>query len=1100
MPQPEKLVDIPLSLFAGTASELSPSDCPEGVSPENQDVVFLPGSVGSRPCLHKLFTTSTGVAILYEKTYIQPNGDPLTMLLDANGQIWYEDVGNNPGVKVALATTTPGLYAQSVSALGREYVAFSDLIHGQGVPMQYDGVNWDRVSMDGPGTAPIVSDYIATANISEISNGGAAIGGTPITLAVNSGTASGAITAVSATSTTATYTVPNTFTPGQQVNVNGLTNIALNGLVTVATAAATYFTVEGAYSPLSSVSDSGTATPQNIINTFTTSIAHGLTVGETAWIVGVGVSSYNGQVTVLTIPTAETFTAAAAFTGLANSGGGFVIETVGVTTATAHGLNVGDPFQIAGAQTTGGLFPFDNNVNGNPASWMVYIVVNPTSFIFLPYGWGAQAMALASVQIENNSGVLTIGGMNSPGQYQWVQMFLTRQGYLTKPSPPGIYTSLGGKKVQTSGLAIGPSNVIARVLACTAANGQDFFTILANINLPFVTGFSGAGSVPIVIKWLVVPDNSTTSAIFDFSDTALMGATGIDIPGNNLFDQTVLGPVAGFFTYASRLCAWGECNKINNFLNMGFDGGYIGAATAPTGWSNASNAGGTLVVGGAWASGFTWQITGDGTGNAKGMLTQSAYQDYWGDAILSPSTQYTFRCWAQVSATGLAGNLICDLYSPTAGTLATATIPANTIGTTGGFVSAVFSVKTPASISPDALLRVYAKSLPNGATILADEYETIFTQQPWRDNYSRWSYVNNPEAFDENTGDLGPDDDPSPIRCMSMLKNEVLLRSASGLHVFQDDKTHEPGGWNVAPITRSVGAVSLRAGDSGKFGSGDAADNWDVTLSTDGLYLYSGGEQWKVSQGYQTWFDQINQAAQQTCWVKDDLHNRRVLIGVPLGSATTPSHILAFDYRELMTAATIANSPPIHISWAGKMIASDLTQKWTRWNIPTFCGEIIRRPGNVDKIFVGTSFGNVYWFDPVKLTDDDLGAMDPWYQTYFFVNHDQESALGLGSHRKLVKKICAFVSGVGNIYFTPYADSMNNPLPATSTRVLVADTSSGTALKDDLEWTTSIHGDRISFKIQVAPLAGTTDVQFNLQKLIIGMMPDPMFKHLGGCL
>jgi hypothetical protein len=49
-------IDIPLELFAGLNTELAPSDIPEGVSPDNQDVAFLPGNVFSRPGLHKVFS------------------------------------------------------------------------------------------------------------------------------------------------------------------------------------------------------------------------------------------------------------------------------------------------------------------------------------------------------------------------------------------------------------------------------------------------------------------------------------------------------------------------------------------------------------------------------------------------------------------------------------------------------------------------------------------------------------------------------------------------------------------------------------------------------------------------------------------------------------------------------------------------------------------------------------------------------------------------------------------------------------------------------------------------------------------------------------
>src|SRR5271167_2348211 len=90
-------IDVPCSLFAGLNTELSPSDIPEGVSPANNDVVFVPGSVRTRPAAQRLLTYPLGdTSIVYHKTYIQPNGDPLTLFLASDGGLYVEDVGSTP--------------------------------------------------------------------------------------------------------------------------------------------------------------------------------------------------------------------------------------------------------------------------------------------------------------------------------------------------------------------------------------------------------------------------------------------------------------------------------------------------------------------------------------------------------------------------------------------------------------------------------------------------------------------------------------------------------------------------------------------------------------------------------------------------------------------------------------------------------------------------------------------------------------------------------------------------------------------------------------------------------------------------------------------
>src|ERR1700728_2187804 len=125
---PPQLVDVTLSLFGGRKTDIAPSDCPEGITPDEQDGVYVPGGWFSRPGLSKLYNfvggISPGTQVLYEKTYIQPNNDPLTLVLTSDGQLWVEDVNNAPLVLNFVFQVTPGLYAQSVTADGREYIAF----------------------------------------------------------------------------------------------------------------------------------------------------------------------------------------------------------------------------------------------------------------------------------------------------------------------------------------------------------------------------------------------------------------------------------------------------------------------------------------------------------------------------------------------------------------------------------------------------------------------------------------------------------------------------------------------------------------------------------------------------------------------------------------------------------------------------------------------------------------------------------------------------------------------------------------------------------------------------------------------------------------
>jgi hypothetical protein len=1122
---PPQLVDVTLAVFGGRKTDIAPSDCPEGITPDEQDGVYLPGDWQSRPCLSKLFATgqlTPGTQVLYEKTYIQPNNDPLTLFLTSDGTLWVEDVGNNPGNPSSLFSIEPGLYAQSVTADGREYIAFSDLLHGQGIPLQYDGTNLDRVTQDGPGAPPnFEADYFTSAAIS-------AIGG---------------------------Y------------------------LYTVIT----------------------TITESDYLATATTASAHGLLPGSYVYIFGASVAGYNGLQTVVGVPSANTFTYTLAATGLANATGGEVGLAIGRAIVTvAPNINPGDSVVISGSNS--GL---DNGSAGNPAQWQ-YLET-------LPYlGGGYEVLfSIATgpptlVITPTEGGTIQYGGQSAPGVHQAVVIFLTRNGALTQPSPPISFSSVGNSRWQFNDLPIGPSNVVARVLGFTGAGGDNFFIIPASVTLPNPTNPLGT---PIVVQSTIVEDNSSTSAIFDVPDNTLLAGIAIDQIGNDLFDQRVLGPVLGFFSYASRLMCWGDYAKVENLLNMGFCGGYLaGALTTPLGWTIVGGStGGVLVNGfvnidttttsavvatgagsvsalsyqgmtvgtevtidsganqetvaitgftligvhqiivafnavftklhaagvpvtgealgggvGPWAAGMCWQITGDGSNNRKGQISQPCYQDAYGDAILLPGTQYGLRMWINNVGGAATGQVSVELSSASTGFLAYAQILCSELPAGGQFVTVEFltdiggnPVPTPSVIPADMTLILYDYQTANGQIVLHSELELIYEQNPYNNVLVRVSYPENPEGFAQTTGNLGAADDDSAVQCLALLQESALLETLDGVHLFQDNDNEpgaSPGGWQVNQKTRAVGALSLRSGDPGKFGTGDAAEDWAVIASKNGVYLFAGGEFWKVSQEISrgalpqaqdprpTW-DDINWAAQQTIVAKNDPSSRRAYFAVPINGAPTPNIVFVLDYREMDTASQIASAPPVHITIQGKMKSSDLTRKWSVWNISANDLEILVRPGNQRLLFFagglrnGNAYGNAYSLDPTKLTDDDYGQMFPYYTTYAFTDHDQEQGLGLGSDIHLYKHIHAFIPGVGQVTITPIVDSLYNFQPPLSPRLLTSDLNQGTFLKSDLEWSGMMtRGHRVFFRIAVQPLPGATDVQIRVQKFIVGMMKDALMQ------
>ena len=127
-------------------------------------MAFLPSGAYSRPCLQKVLTSLGAVTITYAKSYVSPSGIIWNFYLDSAGNFWGENLTASLAPAV-LFTTTPGSYARSVTANGREYVAISNGRTGADIPYQLTGmadgtIQIDRVTQDGPGTSPTVTNLI----------------------------------------------------------------------------------------------------------------------------------------------------------------------------------------------------------------------------------------------------------------------------------------------------------------------------------------------------------------------------------------------------------------------------------------------------------------------------------------------------------------------------------------------------------------------------------------------------------------------------------------------------------------------------------------------------------------------------------------------------------------------------------------------------------------------------------------------------------------------------------------------------------------------------------------------------------------------------
>lgn len=954
-------VDVALDIFGGLVTDMAPADLPAGVSPDCQDVAFVPGSVKTRPGLLSIFTP-VGGAVNYLKTYIPPTGFLRLLALDAAGSLWKESsVGVLSLVKSGIVANS---YGKSTSLFTREYLAIGDGKYGIDIPRQFDDTNFDRVSQVGPGAAPNVTDE-----------------------------------AVSQATTTESQ--PST--------------VAIS-----------------------------TATENGFLVTITTTAAHGLVAGQNVVVAGVGIAGYNNGGTnpavfqVLTVPSTTTFTYILGVAGLASSSGGTVQSALATYNfASAHGLVVG---QLV---TTSGITPAGYNVTALP----IFSVPSSTSLTL-----NLSVVGLAA----GGAGTMANAGNVSVGVHKLSVVFKTRQGYLTAPAPPTQWTAGGGKRAVVSNIPTGPSNVIARILIFTAA-GQSFFFYSSGIQGIFSSNF-------------IVSDNTTTNTVVDFTDLGLTSGINAD----SLFKLLELGECAGVIDYGSRLFWWGERNKVQNFNNLSFDGG---GGTFPLGWTfggiGKTGNGGALVTSQLW--GQAYQIT-VGSGATSGAISQSAYQDSNGVPILQPNTAYSVRARYSQTAAPVGGSVFhIKLTSVSAGISTTGLT--TTITTSSAPLQEIIASLTDAPIATipsDLALEVYVSgAFSNGAVVTVDNIEVFPTNQPFNSSVVRASKVEDAESYDGVTGFLNvSENDGYAVRSAFVIRENLYFVKEHGIYVTQDDGNNEPNQWKITEVSRKVGTPSINGVSVG--------EDWAVIADRTGLYVTTGGEPRKISQEIQPTWDRINWAAGQTLWVQVDIKTRRIYVGVPLDTATSPSNVLMLDYRGTNTVEDLITAGPIHTTYTGKLIVLEKSRKWSPWTISANYGALIERFDGTQQMFLGNGVGNgkIYQLSDSQLTDDGV-AIPGYYQTYFHYSHELEQMFQVGSHNKLFNYISQFVEGNGQLVVSAVS-------PGASPITIASLTLSNPALRDT-ELPINVTAVRAAFRIATS----NPGEWFRLARFIVNAIKHP---------
>jgi hypothetical protein len=170
----------PLELYGGLYEDMSPWDLPEGLSPDCQNVWFLPGSVSTRPALSRFIAAIAGTpTIMSVKDFPDPSGDFVKVFLDSTGSLKKKD--GITGVVSIIDQVAAGVQFKAENAFNKQWYAFfgqqladdfsENPFVGVDIPRYYDGHNLWRVTQDAPGAPPGAVNESLTFSIVASPNG-----------------------------------------------------------------------------------------------------------------------------------------------------------------------------------------------------------------------------------------------------------------------------------------------------------------------------------------------------------------------------------------------------------------------------------------------------------------------------------------------------------------------------------------------------------------------------------------------------------------------------------------------------------------------------------------------------------------------------------------------------------------------------------------------------------------------------------------------------------------------------------------------------------------------------------------------------------------
>jgi hypothetical protein len=649
------------------------------------------------------------------------------------------------------------------------------------------------------------------------------------------------------------------------------------------------------------------------------------------------------------------------------------------------------------------------------------------------------------------NGQITIIGSNftpiGAGTRQIACFFITASGNWTPASPPFTFTvPTDANLLNISGIPIGPPDTVGRGIMITEAGqngvpGANFYVITVPVTLT-VNGVTNTYTSTII------NDNTSTTAAFSFTDAVLLNSQEVDIPGFNLFNLIEIGSCAWALEYSNRMFYGLQLNKVMNFNNLTFDGGYTvpnqpaGWGLRPTGQTLTPQVASEISLVNSPVTGSALYINNN-TGSIQpqmGMMFQTAYQDPYNVAIISPNVSYSVRVAASCPSGIRLGNLVIDLTDISGGVYGTTygsfTIPFSGMTTLVSVFSGVLLPKGifTGVVDPTLNLRVWVQNMGIGADVLVDRIEVFPTIFPFLKTQVYGSYIGKPESVDAS-GDGGILDtsiqNPQAVMGAFVLRDSMYLLKTSSLYVTKDNPNSEPAGWSIDEVSNRAGACGINAFDTG--------EEWAIMGCRNGVFGFDGGKAELLNLEIMQIWNKINWDAGNSIVVRNDIENRRIYCAIPLPTGTspagvatgstqwlpyaswnpaptTPNVILMLNYQDIGSFQEMMADIGTHATMFGTLANPDMRRKWTIWQIPTpYMGTVLRGNliNNPIMICNGIASSKIYELDPNR-HDDDGATIWSLYCTYGFVNAVKAATIPLfGMYAKRYTILQMTVEGAG---------------------------------------------------------------------------------------